>query len=102
MTNDEARKNDEIRMTKNVDMLLRHFRHSSFFRHLSFGLRHCFLLRIERCSIQRILRARMPAITLATCVGLSDTLGALKQRPFYWMDCVVLNIGATTQPVSLL
>src|SRR5207244_11805368 len=35
-----------------------------------------------------------------TCVGLSDTLGALKRRPFYSTDCVVLNIEATTQPVS--
>ena len=42
------------------------------------------------------------AITLATCVGLSDTLGALKRHPSYWMGCVVLNIEATTQPVSLL
>src|SRR5436309_16054084 len=37
-----------------------------------------------------------------TCVGLSETLGALKRRPFCWMGCVVLNIEATTQPVSLL
>jgi hypothetical protein len=40
--------------------------------------------------------------SLEKCVGLSDTLGALKLRPFYWMGCVVLNIEATTQPVSLL
>ena len=36
------------------------------------------------------------------CVELSDTLGALKRRPFYWMDYVVSNIEATTQPVSRL
>ncbi|HEU5314068.1 MAG TPA: hypothetical protein VFU08_09595 [Candidatus Udaeobacter sp.] len=36
------------------------------------------------------------------CVGLLATLGALKQRPFCSMGCVVLNIEATTQPVSLL
>ena len=36
------------------------------------------------------------------CVELSDTLGALKRRPFYWMGYVVSNIEATTQPVSRL
>jgi hypothetical protein len=86
MTTDEARKNDEIKITKNTAALLR----------------HRVSLLIERHPVQRILRARMPAITLATCVGLLATSGALKQHPFCSMGCVGLNIEATTQPGSLL
>jgi hypothetical protein len=41
MMNDEARKNDEIGMTKNVDMPLRYLGSWSLFRHSPFVLRHC-------------------------------------------------------------
>src|SRR5215475_9267170 len=52
--------------------------------------------------VRGILQLKIAAATIQkTCVGLSDTLGALKRRPFCSMGCVVLNIEATTQPGSL-